>query len=184
VLLLLDGDLVVYSERIAACERWPQSTSNKNNTMLEPGDKAPDFSAPDQTGQIHCLKEYHGRKLVLFFYPKDMTSGCTAQACDFRDNLARVKRAGADVLGVSPDTVKRHSKFVEKESLNFPLLADPDREIVQAYDVWKQKSMYGRKYMGVERTTFIIDEQGRIEKIFPKVKVQGHVQEVLDALAD
>jgi peroxiredoxin Q/BCP len=152
--------------------------------MLEPGDKAPDFSAPDQTGAIHSLKEYRGRKLVLYFYPKDMTSGCTAQACDFRDNLARVQGAGAALLGVSPDTVKRHGKFVEKESLNFPLLADPDKEIVQAYDVWKQKSMYGRKYMGVERTTFIIDEEGRIEKIFPKVKVEGHVQEVLDALSD
>jgi peroxiredoxin Q/BCP len=152
--------------------------------MLEPGDKAPDFSAPDQTGRIHSLKEYHGRKLVLYFYPKDMTSGCTAQACDFRDNLARVQSAGASILGVSPDAVKRHLKFAEKESLNFPLLADPEKEIIQAYDVWKQKSMYGRKYMGVERTTFIIDEQGRIEKIFPKVKVDGHVQEVLDALAD
>jgi peroxiredoxin Q/BCP len=152
--------------------------------MLKPGDKAPDFSAPDQTGAIHRLKDYRGQKLVLYFYPKDMTSGCTAEACDFRDNLARVQSAGASVLGISPDPVKRHLKFAEKESLNFPLLADPERNIVQAYDVWKEKSMYGRKYMGVERTTFIIDEQGRIEKIFPKVKVPGHVQEVLDALAD
>jgi peroxiredoxin Q/BCP len=152
--------------------------------MLNVGDKAPDFSASDQNGTTHRLKDYRGKKLVLYFYPKDMTSGCTAQACDFRDNMARIAATGTAVLGVSPDPVKRHAKFADKESLNFPLLADDDKQMVQDYDVWKEKSMYGRKYMGVERTTFIIDEKGRIERIFPKVKVPGHVQEVLDALAD
>jgi len=152
--------------------------------MLKPGDSAPDFSAPDQSGAVHTLKEYRGRKLVLYFYPKDMTSGCTAEACDFRDNLERFAGENVAVVGVSPDSVKRHAKFVEKESLNFTLLSDEDKKIVTAYDVWKEKSMYGRKYMGVERTTFIIDEKGRIQAVFPKVKVPGHIQEVLDAVSD
>jgi peroxiredoxin Q/BCP len=152
--------------------------------MLKPGDSAPDFSAPDQSGAVHTLKEYRGRKLVLYFYPKDMTSGCTAEACDFRDNLERFAGENVAVVGVSPDSVKRHAKFVEKESLNLTLLSDEDKKIVTAYDVWKEKSMYGRKYMGVERTTFIIDEKGRIQAVFPKVKVPGHIQEVLDAVSD
>lgn len=152
--------------------------------MLKPGDSAPDFTAPDQSGNVHTLREYRGRKLVLYFYPKDMTSGCTVEACDFRDNLERFAGKDVAVVGVSPDSVKRHAKFVEKESLNFPLLADEEKEIVTAYGVWKEKSMYGRKYMGVERTTFIIDEEGRIQAIFPKVKVPGHIQEVLDAISD
>jgi peroxiredoxin Q/BCP len=151
--------------------------------MLNPGDKAPDFKAPDQNGTLHSLEDYKGKKLVLYFYPKDMTTGCTAEACDFRDNLNRLKGHGAEVLGVSPDSVARHEKFVKKESLNFPLLADEDKTISEAYGVWKEKSMYGRKFMGVERTTFIIDEKGRIERIFPKVRVKGHVDEVIDALA-
>jgi peroxiredoxin Q/BCP len=112
-----------------------------------------------------------------------MTSGCTREACDFRDNMARIAGTGVALLGVSPDSVRSHAKFAEKESLNFPLLSDEARSIAEAYGVWKEKSMYGRKYMGVERTTFIIDEKGKIEKIFPKVKVPGHVAEVLDALA-
>jgi peroxiredoxin Q/BCP len=151
--------------------------------MLNIGDKAPDFSAPDQNGTVHTLGNYKGRKLVLYFYPKDMTAGCTAEACDFRDNLNRLEGHGAAVLGVSPDSSARHAKFVTKESLNFPLLADEDKAISQAYGVWKEKSMYGRKFMGVERTTFIIDEKGRIERIFAKVRVPGHVDEVIDALA-
>ena len=151
--------------------------------MLQPGDKAPDFSAADQNGITRSLKDYKGKKLVLYFYPKDMTSGCTRQACDFRDNMARIAGAGVELLGVSPDPVASHAKFVQKESLNFPLLSDESKSIVEAYGVWKEKSMYGRKYMGVERTTFIIDEKGRIARIFPKVKVPGHVAEVLDAVA-
>jgi peroxiredoxin Q/BCP len=152
--------------------------------MLNVGDEAPDFTARDQSGRTHSLNDYRGRKLVLYFYPKDMTSGCTMQACDFRDNLAAIRSRGAEVLGVSPDAVSRHEKFARKESLDFPLLADESRQIIDAYDVWKEKSLYGRKYMGVERTTFIIDEGGRIAKIFPRVSVKGHVAEVLDALAD
>ncbi|MEO5930448.1 MAG: thioredoxin-dependent thiol peroxidase [Candidatus Kapaibacterium sp.] len=152
--------------------------------MPQIGDTAPDFSAPDQNGRVHHLKDYRGRKIVLYFYPKDMTSGCTAEACDFRDNIPRVTAGGTVLLGVSPDTAARHAKFAAKESLEFPLLADVDTAISQAYGVWKEKSMYGRKYMGIERTTFIIDEKGKIAKVFPKVKVPGHVAEVIDALAD
>ncbi|MCB0712250.1 MAG: thioredoxin-dependent thiol peroxidase [Ignavibacteriae bacterium] len=151
--------------------------------MIQQGDKAPNFSAQDQEGNVHTLADYAGKQLVLYFYPKDMTSGCTVEACDFRDNLARVKNHGAEVLGVSPDSVKSHAKFVEKESLNFSLLADEEKEIVTAYGVWKEKSMYGKKYMGVERTTFIIGEDGTIKKIFPKVSVSGHVDEVIEALS-
>ncbi len=151
--------------------------------MLNVGDKAPDFAAPDQDGTIRRLKDYEGKKLVLYFYPKDMTSGCTVEACDFRDNLNRLIGHGAELLGVSPDSSKSHQKFITKESLNFPLLADEDRAVASAYGVWVEKSMYGRKYMGVERTTFIIDEKGRIAHIFAKVKVKGHVDEVLNALA-
>lgn len=152
--------------------------------MLNVGDIAPDFTAQDQDGTTHRLKQYRGRTVVLYFYPKDLTSGCTTQACDFRDNLNRLAAQDVILLGVSPDTVKSHRKFADKESLNFPLLADPEKEIVNRYQVWVEKSMYGRKFMGVERTTFIIDKRGKIKHIFPKVKVNGHVQEVLDALAN
>ncbi|MBL7987768.1 MAG: thioredoxin-dependent thiol peroxidase [Chlorobi bacterium] len=152
--------------------------------MLNVGDIAPDFTAEDQDGNTHRLKQYRGQTVVLYFYPKDLTSGCTTQACDFRDNLNRLAAGNVVLLGVSPDTVKSHRKFADKESLNFPLLADPQKELVNRYGVWVEKSMYGRKYMGVERTTFILDKRGRIKHIFPKVKVQGHVQEVLNALAD
>ncbi|KXK53688.1 MAG: thioredoxin-dependent thiol peroxidase [Chlorobi bacterium] len=152
--------------------------------MLNVGDLAPDFTAQDQDGITHRLKQYRGRTVVLYFYPKDLTSGCTTQACDFRDNLNRLAAQDVVLLGASPDTVKSHRKFADKESLNFPLLADPEKEIVNRYQVWVEKSMYGRKYMGVERTTFIIDKRGKIKHIFPKVKVNGHVQEVLDALAN
>ncbi len=151
--------------------------------MLQHGDTAPDFSAPDQNGVVRSLNDYRGRRLVLYFYPKDMTSGCTTEACDFRDNMERLAGAGVALIGVSPDSVARHARFVAKESLNFPLLSDEDTSICQAYGVWKEKSMYGRKYMGVERTTFIIDDNGIIERVYPKVKVPGHVTEILDALA-
>lgn len=152
--------------------------------MLNVGNLAPDFTAEDQDGNTHRLKQYRGRTVVLYFYPKDLTSGCTSQACDFRDNLNRLVAHDVVLLGVSPDNVKSHRKFADKESLNFPLLADPEKEIVNKYQVWVEKSMYGRKYMGVERTTFIIDKRGKIKHIFPKVKVNGHVREVLDALAN
>ena len=150
--------------------------------MLTIGDKAPDFSGIDHTGKSIALKEYRGKKVVLYFYPKDDTSGCTKEACDFRDNLARIKRKGAVVIGVSPDSEKSHDKFITKYDLTFPLIADSGKQILADYGVWKEKSMYGRKYMGVERTTVIIDEKGKIEKIFEKVKVPGHVEEVLASL--
>jgi peroxiredoxin Q/BCP len=152
--------------------------------MLHEGDKAPDFTTKDDQGNKVSLKGLRGKKVVLYFYPKDNTAGCTKEACDFRDNLGRIKRKDAVVLGVSPDGEKSHGKFKTKFELTFPLLVDEDKTLVNLYGVWKEKSMYGRKYMGVERTTFIIDEKGRIAKIFPKVKVEGHVDAVLEALAN
>src|ERR1051325_11969105 len=139
--------------------------------MLNEGDKAPDFTAKDDKGNTVSLKDYRGKKVVLYFYPKDDTTGCTKEACDFRDNLAAVKRRGAVVIGVSPDTEKAHKKFKTKYDLNFPLIPDPEKSILNDYGVWQEKSMYGRKYMGVVRTTFIIDEKGKIAKIFEKVKI-------------
>jgi len=150
--------------------------------MLDIGSKAPDFTAETDSGETISLKDFRGKKVVLYFYPKDDTTGCTKEACDFRDNFARLKRAGAVVLGVSPDPVKKHVKFKEKYDLPFTLVSDPDKTICGLYDVWKEKSMYGRKYMGVERSTFIIDENGKIAAIWRKVKVPGHVDEVLEAL--
>ncbi len=150
--------------------------------MLKEGDKAPDFTAKDDQGNDVSLKDFRGKKVVLYFYPKDNTSGCTKEACDFRDNFARIKRKDAVVLGVSPDNEKSHGKFKSKFDLTFPLLVDEDKKLVNAYGVWQKKSLYGRAFMGVVRTTFIIDEKGRIAKIFPKVKVNGHVDAVLEAL--
>jgi peroxiredoxin Q/BCP len=150
--------------------------------MLKAGDKAPNFAVKDDSGKTIKLSDFKGRKVVLYFYPKDDTPGCTREACNFRDGIAALKKAGATVLGVSADSVESHAKFRDKFDLNFPLLADTDKAIVNAYDVWKEKSMYGKKYMGIERTTFVIDGDGRISHIFPKVKVDAHYEEVLDAL--
>lgn len=150
--------------------------------MLKVGDSAPAFKALTTSGDTVALKDFKGKKLILYFYPKDNTSGCTREACDFRDNLARVKRKGTALLGVSPDSVASHRKFSEKYELTFPLLSDPDQAVARSYGVWVEKSLYGRKYMGIERTTFIIDEKGKIAQIFRKVKVAGHVEEVLAAL--
>ena len=150
--------------------------------MLKEGDKAPEFSLADDSGRTVKLSDLKGKKVILYFYPKDDTPGCTQEACDLRDRAPLVKKEGAVVLGVSPDPVESHKKFKDKFSLPFPLLADPDKKACEAYGVWKEKSMYGRTYMGVERTTFIIDEQGRIAKVFPKVKVTGHADELLASL--
>ncbi len=147
--------------------------------MLKEGDKAPDFSLNDADGNKISLKDFSGKKVVLYFYPKDMTSGCTKEACDFRDNFQAFSKLNAEILGISADSEKSHSNFVTKYDLNFKLLSDPEKKVIQKYDVWKEKSMYGKKYMGIERTTFIIDEKGRVKKIFPKVKVDGHIDEVL-----
>jgi thioredoxin-dependent peroxiredoxin len=150
--------------------------------MLKIGDKAPQFSLPTGDGKTLALKDLKGKKVVLYFYPKDNTSGCTREACSFQENLSSLKKKGAILLGVSADTAASHARFASKFDLSFPLLSDEKREVLKAYGVWKEKSMYGRKYMGIERTTFIIDEEGKIARIFPKVKVDGHTDEVLAAL--
>jgi len=152
--------------------------------MIEIGKKVPDFSLQNQDGKKISLKDFIGRKVVLYFYPKDDTSGCTKEACSFSDNLPKFSKVDTVILGVSPDSVKSHKKFSEKYKLKFDLLADEEKKVVEKYGVWKEKSMYGRKYMGVERTTFIIDERGKIKTIFNKVKVDGHDKEVLAALKD
>ncbi|PYR99065.1 MAG: thioredoxin-dependent thiol peroxidase [Acidobacteria bacterium] len=148
------------------------------------GQKAPDFTALNDQGQKVKLSDFKGKKVVLYFYPKDDTPGCTKEACAFRDGIDEIKSRGAVVLGVSVDSVDSHKKFKKKFDLNFPLLADTDKSIVEAYGTWKEKSMYGKKFMGIERMTFIIDEQGKISHIFPKVKVEEHYDEVVDALEE
>jgi len=152
--------------------------------MLEVGQLAPDFSLYNQDEKKISLKDYLGKNVVLYFYPKDDTSGCTKEACSFRDNIPKFSKADAVILGISPDSVKSHKKFSEKYKLPFDLLADEEKKVIEQYGVWKEKSMYGRKYMGVVRTTFIIDKKGKLKKIFDKVKVEGHEKEVLDALKD
>ena len=127
------------------------------------------------------LNDFKGQRVILYFYPKDNTSGCTQEACDFRDNINRLT-SYATVIGVSPDSIKSHKSFKEKQSLNFILLSDPEHKLAEDFEVWKEKSMYGRKYMGIERTTFIIDKNGKIEKEWRKVKVKGHVDEVIEYL--
>jgi len=149
---------------------------------LAVGAKAPKFSAPDQSGKTVALADFAGKTVVLYFYPKDDTPGCTTQACSFRDSHAAFKKKGVVVLGVSPDPAKAHVKFIEKFSLPFPLLSDTDHKIAEAYGVWVEKSMYGRKYMGMERSTFVIGPSGKIEAIYRKVKPAENVAEVLDGL--
>ncbi|MGB6122474.1 MAG: thioredoxin-dependent thiol peroxidase, partial [Bacteroidota bacterium] len=140
------------------------------------------FSLPTGDGKKLSLKDLKGKKVVLYFYPKDNTSGCTREACSFQENLTSVRRKGAVVVGVSPDSEASHKKFSDRYDLTFDLISDEKKEIVKKYGVWKQKSLYGRKYFGVERTTFVIDEKGKISHIFPKVKVDGHTEEVLAVL--
>ena len=148
---------------------------------IKEGGKAPEFTAVDQNGEKVKLSSFKGRKnVVLYFYPKDMTPGCTTEACDFRDNLKNFK--STEILGISVDTAERHRKFIEKYNLPFTLLSDTDQKVVNLYGVWQEKSLYGKKFMGIVRSTFIIDKEGVIRKIFPKVKVKGHVEAVLEAL--
>ncbi len=149
---------------------------------LAPGDTAPDFSLPDQTGKRIGLKDFKGRYVVLYFYPKDNTPGCTKEACGFRDEIGRLTRAGAVVVGVSLDGKVSHQKFIKKHDLPFSLLSDEDAAVSKTFGVYKQKSMYGKKFWGIERTTFLIDPTGRLKAIFRKVKVDGHTEEVLNAL--
>jgi len=150
--------------------------------MLKVGDKAPAFTLKDDTGSPVSLKYFKGKKVVLYFYPKDLTPGCTVEACDFRDASVQMKKKKAVVLGVSKDPVSMHEKFRDKHELNFPLLSDEDGKVCEAYGVWQQKSMYGKKYMGISRTTFVIGPTGKIEHVFEKVKVKGHSEEVLNVL--
>jgi len=151
---------------------------------LKEGNKAPAFSMERDGGGQLSLDDFKGKKLVLYFYPKDDTSGCTTQACGFRDNLDAFNKLGVDIVGVSKDSVKKHDKFKEKHDLNFPLGSDEECKICDQYGVWKEKSMYGRKYMGIERSTFLIDENGIILKIWRKVKVGKHMDELIEALKD
>ena len=150
--------------------------------MLREGQKAPSFKLKNQNGEEISLNSFKGKNVVLYFYPKDDTSGCTKEACNFRDEFPKFSKIKAVILGVSPDSVVSHKKFAAKYNLPFSLLSDEKKEVLEKYGVWQGKSMYGKKYMGVVRTTFIIDQNGKIKKIFPKVTVDEHNQEVLEAL--
>lgn len=150
--------------------------------MTQTGKKAPEFSLTSAEGQGVKLADFRGKKVVLYFYPKDDTSGCTKESCAFRDAQTPLKKAGAVVMGISPDSVESHLRFKDKYGLDFLLLADPEHQAIEAYGVWKEKNMYGRKYMGVERSTFLIDEQGLLLEEWRKVKVEGHVEAVLARL--
>lgn len=151
-------------------------------TKLKIGDKAPDFEGVNQMGEKIALSDFAGKKLILYFYPKDNTPGCTAESCNLNDNYDAWIEKGFDVVGVSPDSEKSHQKFIEKFGFKFNLIADTEKEILQAYDVWGEKSMYGRKYMGVFRTTFVIDGNGVIEEVFEKVKTKDHSDQIIEAL--
>ena len=151
--------------------------------QLQEGTKAPDFKAVSNEGKEVALKNYQGKKrVVLYFYPKDDTPGCTVEACSFRDTIKKIDRTDAVILGVSPDSTQSHNKFIEKFKLPFILLSDEDKKICNDYGVWVKKSMYGKEYMGVARTTFIISKDGKLEKIYEKVKPEGHAAEVLEFL--
>ena len=150
--------------------------------MLEIGTVAPDFTLPDQNGALHTLSDYRGRRVILYFYPKDNTAGCTKQACGFRDLYPQIREKGAVVLGVSKDSVASHKRFEEKYGLPFTLLSDEDKAVLQAYDVWKEKKNYGKVSMGVVRTTYLIDENGVIARAFDKVKAADNPRQMLDLL--
>jgi peroxiredoxin Q/BCP len=151
-------------------------------TLIEPGKKAPSFSLPDQDGKKHSLADYAGQPLVLYFYPKDDTPGCTKESCAFQDNLPKFKKSKAAVLGVSVLNSASKAKFADKYGLKFPLLADEDHSVMEKFGVWQEKSMYGKKYMGVARTTYLIGADGKVAKRWDGVKVDGHAEEVLAAV--
>lgn len=149
---------------------------------LKIGSKAPAFSLKNAEGKTVKLSDFKGKKVVIYFYPKDMTPGCTKEACAFRDDYAQLKKLNVEVLGVSADDEKSHSKFAEKYSLPFPLLSDPDHTMIEKYGAWGEKSMYGKKYMGIIRMTYIIDEDGKVAHVFPKVKPETHSREVIEVV--
>jgi peroxiredoxin Q/BCP len=151
---------------------------------MEAGDKAPAFKLPSTAGGDKSLKDYAGKKLVLYFYPKDATPGCTQEACDFRDNMARLKKAGVTVVGVSKDSLASHEKFRKAQSLPFELLSDADNAVAKAYEAYGEKNMYGKKVMGTIRTTVLIDEKGKVARVWSPVRVKGHVDEVLGAVGE
>ena len=151
--------------------------------MLEVGVKAPDFTLPDQNGDLHSLSDYRGKKVILYFYPKDNTPGCTKQACGFAERYPQFIEKGAVVLGISKDSVASHKKFEEKYGLPFTILSDPELKVIQAYDVWQEKKNYGKTYMGVVRTTYLIDEEGKIAKAFDKVKAADNPEQMLGELS-
>jgi len=153
-------------------------------SSMKVGDKVPDFTTLDDSGHPVSLSDFKGKSVVLYFYPKDDTSGCTKEACDFRDAFPRFGKTDAEVIGVSPDSVESHRKFKKKYELPFKLLADEGHKLADRFGVWKEKSMYGRNFMGIERTTVLIDRNGRVARIFPKVRVPGHVEEVETALRE
>ncbi len=151
---------------------------------LTEGDEAPGFDLPSSTGGKVKLNDFRGKKVVLYFYPEDDTPGCTREACSFRDNMPKFEALDATILGVSRDSLKSHEKFIAKYGLNFTLLSDEELKVHKLYDTWRLKNLYGREYWGTERSTFVIDEKGKIKKIFRKVRVDGHEQQVLQALND
>lgn len=151
-------------------------------SQLKEGQKAPDFKALDENGNTVSLSDFKGKKLILYFYPADNTPTCTSEACNLRDNFDTLKKEGYHVLGVSPDSAKKHQNFIKKHNLPFPLLVDEDLTIIKAYGVWGQKMMYGKEYEGLLRTTFVIDEDGTIEKIFDKVDSKRHAGQILEAM--
>jgi thioredoxin-dependent peroxiredoxin len=161
----------IVEEKIA--EEYPMPTV---------GEKAPDFTLKNDLGKDVSLKDFKGKTVVLYFYPKDDTPGCTKEACSFRDEMKKFEKKNAVILGVSADSVESHVKFKKKFGLPFPLLSDPDKTMIQKYGVWVEKSMYGKKYMGIERTTIVIGPDGKVQKVFPKVKVDGHIEELLNSL--
>ena len=148
-------------------------------TTLKSGDTAPDFSAPDQDGNVISLSDFKGKKLVLFFYPKDNTPGCTQEVCNLRDNYESLQKNGYELLGVSVDSQRKHQNFIKKHDLPFPLLADTEHTVVKAYQVWGEKQMFGKKYEGIFRTTFLIDGQGIITEVIAKVKTNAHTEQIL-----
>ena len=156
---------------------------SKQNTdfMLKPGAKAPDFAVKDQNGHTVSLKDFKGKRVALYFYPKDNTPTCTEQACNLRDNIALLKKAGITVIGVSVDSERKHQNFIQKFSLPFPLLADTDHQLVDAYGVWGEKMLFGRKYMGTFRVTFLIDEKGKIAHVIDKVDAKDHAGQIIAA---
>lgn len=151
---------------------------------LNIGDKAPNFKAESDTGETFSLSSLKGKPFVLYFYPKDDTSGCTAEACSFTENIKAFDKLGVTILGVSKDSLEKHAKFRKKYDLKFPLLSDADGTLCEAYETWIEKSMYGRKYMGIDRATFLIDANGKIQSLWRKVKVSGHIEAVLEAVKE